>query len=213
MATDRLIDELAAGLVPVRRQSLRRDAAILGGIGAAELTLFLLSGQARPDMHAAMALPSFWWKLASLGLLSLVGAISALAAFDPARSPRRGLRLLALIAIAALVVGVLIDTGPTGLEALGARLEWRQGIGCLLTMLVLALPPLVAFGLMMRRAAPTDRPATAMAAGAAGAAWGAFIFMFACPHDDPFYIAVWYGSGCVLMAIAGRLLLPRLCRW
>lgn len=213
MPTDRLIDDLAAGLLPVRPRSLVRDAAMLGAIGAVELGLFLLMGQARGDMRAAMTLPSFWWKVISLGLLSLVGAITALRSFDPAGSPRRGLRLIMVIAGAALFVGWMINMGTAGLAAIPARLQWRDGVDCLFAMMVLSLPPLVALGLMMRRGAPTDRPASAMAAGAAGAAWGAFVFMFACPHDDPLYIAVWYGSGCVLLAIAGRLLLPRLCRW
>jgi hypothetical protein len=65
----------------------------------------------------------------------------------------------------------------------------------------------------MRRGAPTDTSGTALAVGVAAAAWGAFVFVFACPHDDPFYIALWYALGCGLVTILARFLLPRLTRW
>jgi hypothetical protein len=65
----------------------------------------------------------------------------------------------------------------------------------------------------MRRGAPTDTAGTSLAVGIAAAAWGAFVFVFACPFDDPLYIAVWYTVGCGLVTILARLLLPRLVRW
>jgi hypothetical protein len=37
--------------------------------------------------------------------------------------------------------------------------------------------------------------------------------VFACPFDDPLYIAVWYALGCGLVAGFTRLVLPRLTRW
>jgi Negative regulator of sigma F len=40
---------------------------------------------------------------------------------------------------------------------------------------------------LIRRGASTDRAGTALAAGLASAAWGAFVFVFACPSDDPLY--------------------------
>ena len=49
--------------------------------------------------------------------------------------------------------------------------------------------------------------------GLAAAAWGAFVFVFACPSDDPLYIAVWYSVGCGIVVLSSRLILPRLARW
>ena len=54
---------------------------------------------------------------------------------------------------------------------------------------------------------------TALAAGLSSAAWGAFVFVFACPSDDPLYIAVWYTIGCSIVTILGRSMLIRLSRW
>jgi hypothetical protein len=39
------------------------------------------------------------------------------------------------------------------------------------------------------------------------------VFVFACPHDDPLYVAVWYTVGCGLVTLVARLLLPLLTRW
>ena len=54
---------------------------------------------------------------------------------------------------------------------------------------------------------------TALAAGLSSAAWGAFVFVFACPSDDPLYIAVWYTIGCSIVTILGRTIFMRLSRW
>ena len=65
----------------------------------------------------------------------------------------------------------------------------------------------------MRRGAPIDTNGTSLAVGIAAAAWGAFVFVFACPHDDPLYIALWYAVGCSLVTVFTRMVLPRLNRW
>jgi hypothetical protein len=65
----------------------------------------------------------------------------------------------------------------------------------------------------MRRGAPTDHAGTAFAAGLASATWGAFVFVFACPFDDPLYVAVWYSLSCGAVTLFARLTLPRLTRW
>ncbi len=213
MRTDRLVDRLAGDLKPVRRRSAGGDAAILGLAGAVELALVLGLGMMRPDMPVAMQQPSFWWKLGSLGVIAGVSGIVAVLSFDPVRSPRRGLRwLMALVAL-CLAAGWLIDASGAGLPALAARLRWRDGLGCVAKMAALSVPAVIGLGLLMRRGAATDAGGTALASGVAAAAWGAFVFVFACPFDDPLYIAVWYAVGCGLVTGFARTVLPRLARW
>lgn len=79
--------------------------------------------------------------------------------------------------------------------------------------MVLSIPAAVVLGGLVRRGAPTDRSGTALAAGLSSAAWGAFVFVFACPSDDPLYIAVWYTAGCSIVTLLGRAILMRLSRW
>jgi hypothetical protein len=213
MRTDPLIDRLTNDLRPVRRRTTLADAGILAGLGAVELGLFLAMGFSRSDMPMAMHLPSFWWKLTSLGLIALVSGTVAVVSFDPLRSPQRGLRwVIALIAV-CLSIGWALDASRDGVAALVTRLDWRDGIQCFGRMVGLSLPAVVALGLLMHRGAPTDRHGTALAAGLTAAAWGAFVFVFDCPFDDPLYVAVWYSLSCSAVTLFARLTLPRLTRW
>ncbi|KAA5610719.1 DUF1109 domain-containing protein [Rhodovastum atsumiense] len=213
MPTGSLIDRLARELRPVRRRAPWREAALLLGLGAIELGLFLGLGLMRPDMTAAMQLPVFWWKLASLGLIGLVGGAVTLFSLDPVRSPRPGLRWLAVLIAVCLGGGWLLDASREGLAALVGRLDWHHGLQCLGKIVALSVPAVIALGVVMRRGAPTDRAGTALAAGLAASGWGAFVFVFACPFDDPLYVAVWYSLGCGVVTLFARLVLPRLARW
>jgi len=213
MPTDQLIDRLANELKPVRRRTGWSDALALLVLCAIELGLFLVMGMARSDMPMAMHLPSFWWKLASLGLIGLVSGTVAIVSLDPVRSPRRGLRWIAALITACLASGWLLDASRDGFSTLIDRLDWRDGLQCVYEMVVLSAPAVIGLGLLMRRGAPTDHAGTALAAGLAGAAWGAFVFVFACPFDDPLYVAVWYSLGCSVVTLFARFTLPRLTRW
>ena len=214
MSHDTLVDRLASALPPVRRRRVGIDAAIVAGLVAVELALFLAIGLMRHDMPRAMDHMSFWWKLGSLGVIAAVAAPTAILSFDPARSPRRGLRLVLAAVALSLAVGwgidVLAENGPA---LLVARLDWHQGLGCVWKMVALSMPPLVGLALLMRRGAATEPEASALAVGLAASALGAFVFVFACPKDDPFYIAIWYAVGCGVVTLIARLALPRLTRW
>jgi hypothetical protein len=54
---------------------------------------------------------------------------------------------------------------------------------------------------------------SALLVGLAAAAWGAFVFVFACPFNNPLYIAVWYTVGCGIVTLLARTILPRIARW
>ena len=213
MQTDALIDRLTHELKPVRRRAVSSDIIALVVLCAIELGLFLALGQMRPDMPMAVQQLSFWWKLASLGLIAMVSFTIAIMSLDPVRSPRRGLRsIVALIAI-CLAAGWILDASREGLPTLLSRLDWPNGLRCLYKIVVLSVPAVIGLSLLMRRGAPTDHGGTALAAGLAAASWGAFVFVFACPFDDPLYVAVWYSLGCGTMTLFARLTLPRLIRW
>ena len=208
MANDPLIDRLARDLKPVRRRTAGKDAALLGLLCLVELALFLGVGPTRPDMPVAMEQPSFWWKLGSVGLIALVGAAVAILSFDPVRSPRRGLRWLAAVITLCLAAGWVVDASRDGWPALAARLNWHDGVQCASKIVALSVPAMLGLGLLMQRGAATDGGGTALASGIAAAAWGAFVFVFACPYDDPLYIAVWYAVGCGSVTAFARLARP-----
>jgi hypothetical protein len=213
MGTDSLIDRLSRDLRPVRPRSILREAVILALLGAVEVGVFLALGFMRPDMTAAMSAPSFWWKFVSMGLIAVLGAGIALCSIDPTRSPRRGLRWVLICIAIIFATGWLIDAGQSGLSHLLVRLNWHQGIQCAWKMIALSVPPAIALTFLIRRGAPSDQTGTALAGALASAGWGAFVFVFACPSDDPLYIAVWYTAGCGIVTLIGQLTISRLARW
>jgi hypothetical protein len=213
MRTESLIERLSGDLRPVRPRSILREAAILAILGITEMVAFLAMGFMRPDMPAAMGTPSFWWKLLSMGLITVLGAGIALNSIDATRSPSRGLRWIPICIAVIFASGWLIDAAQGGLLDLLTRLHWREGVQCVLKMIALSVPALIAMAFLIRQGAPSDRIGTALAGALASAAWGAFVFVFACPSDDPFYIAVWYSVGCGIATLFGQFVLSRFARW
>lgn len=213
MRTSAFVEMLSGDLTSVRPRSFLRDAIILSVVAVVELVAFFASGLMRPDMHHAMHMPSFWWKMTSLGIVAVVGATVALLSADPTRSPRAGLRWLAICIAVIFATGWLVDSMHDGFAQLLRRLDWEMGIQCTWKMVVLSVPFVVALGVLLRRGAPTDRFGTSLAAALGSAAWGAFVFVFACPSDDALYIAVWYSIGCGIVTVIGRSILARLVRW
>jgi len=213
MTSERLIETLAAGLVPVRPRRMSRDALFLAAIGVVELALLLMLGGARPDLMRVMMMPFFWWKLGTMGVLAAIGLATALRSLDPTMSPRPGLRRTSIAIGVALAIGWLLDATHRSAAPLAARMQWHDGLRCMAVLAVLSLPMVIGLAMLIRRSAPTDRSGTALAAGVAGAAWGAFVFAFACPHDDPLYIAIWYLAGGLAVALAARWLLAPMARW
>ena len=191
MRHDRLIDRLTGDLKPVRRRRLGVDIAVIAAICAAEVLLFFAMKAQRPDMPMQMHQMSFWWRLASLGLIAVISGAVAILSFNPAYSPRRAIRWLLLIAVICLASGMFINAGPQARLSFLARLNWHAGLQCTYKMVLLSIPAVIGLTVLMRRGAPTDRARTALLAGLAAAAWGAFVFVFACPSNDPLYIAVW----------------------
>ena len=92
MRHDRLIDRLTGDLKPVRRRRLSVDIAVIAAICAAEVFLFFAMKAQRPDMPMQMHQMSFWWRLASLGLIAVISGAVAILSFNPAYSPRRAIR-------------------------------------------------------------------------------------------------------------------------
>lgn len=212
-----MIDALVADLGAVRPRRAWQEATVIGGLIAVELLLFVMLSDLRSDLPAVLATPIFWWKSMSLGIIAMLAAGALLVSLDPATTNRHRLsalwRGLALLTSAALALGWLIDAGASGDAALLARLDWRDGLDCLLNVWLLSLPMVLVFGLLMRRGASTQPARSAAAAGLAAAGFGAFIFALHCPHDDPLYVTVWYGGAVLAVAGVARLLLPRLTRW
>jgi hypothetical protein len=212
MSYDSLIDRLTEDLKPVRRRRSWVDMLIMAVVSLVELTLLSAVGAVHLSMHRMMMQPTVWWRLASLGLISVVSGVLAIRSFDPTYSPKGAIRWLALIVAICLAFGALMS-GVSGLADIVRRLDWTSGVQCAYEIVLLSIPPLIGLAMLGRRGAPTDMRRTPLLIGLAAAAWGAFVFVFACPFDDPLYIVVWYGVGCGIVTLVGRIVMPRFTRW
>ena len=211
MTHNSLIESLAADLQPVRHRSIGREAALFGILVTVEF-LLVLAFLMRPDMRRVIHEPIMWWKMGSLLAIAIPSLWGALESFSPTGSARRALRWASLLVGAALFLGLSIGSGRDD-ASLIARLAWPNGLICAGSMIVLSIPVVVMLGILMKRAAPTNRQQSGLAVGLAGATWGAFVYTLACRADDPLYIAVWYLVGCAIVTATARLILPRMSRW
>ncbi len=213
MKLESLIDELTEDLTPVKPRRFWADLLVLALIAAVELALLFALGIAHLDLERLATQPTMGWRLVSLGVIALMSGFLAVRSFDPVYSAKDALRWLAVIVALCLAYGLIMDGPPAGTASLLQRLDWRSGIQCASKIVLLSLPPLAALALLCRRGAPTDLRRTPLLSGLAAAAWGAFVFVFACPFNDPLYIVVWYGIACGLVTLAARVMMPRLARW
>lgn len=210
--TERLIDGLVSGLTPVRPRSRWRDAALLGLVAAVEVVVVMAAMPMRADMATAIQGMMFWWKLGGALCIAVAGAAALLVLLTPDARPNAGRRVVLLVAAAVLAVGLAL-VGSGAMPMPGAMPDWREGLSCAKLVFLYGLPMLAATVLLARRAAPARPRAAATAAGLASAGWGAVVFAWTCPYDNPMYVALWFGIALVAGAWLGRALLPRLLRW
>jgi hypothetical protein len=213
MATDPLIDALVADLAPVRTRPRLPVVPVLIALLALETALATAIGGLRPDLATAVAAPGFWWKLGSLGLVCGLSLDALLASMDPVRSPRPGLVRLAGLGLLLLAVGWLTDALTPSSRGLMERMAIADGLHCFTHCAVLALPPLIGLGLLLRRGAPTHPATSGLAAGLAAASWGGLCYMLSCDQDEPLFVTLWYGLALLACAAAGRFVIGRLARW
>ncbi|MCW1430124.1 DUF1109 domain-containing protein [Novosphingobium sp. JCM 18896] len=210
MSHDALIAGLVTNLDPVRRRSVAREAALVLMLAAVELGLFLGLGAMRDDMGAMIGSPYMLWKLGGLALLALASGAVAIRSLSPTAQPRRDLAYVAVLVGLTIIAGALIDpmAGGDG-QTILQRLSPANGLLCSLCIAVLALPMLAMLALLMRRGAPTRPRTSAWSIGLAAGTWGALVFAFCCPVNDPLYVATWYCVGCTMVAVMARWLLPK----
>ncbi len=209
MSNDALILDLATNLKPVKRRSTLREASLLIAIVAAEGAFIIVRGAMRPDMGQMIGSSFMTWKVGSLAILAAVTCTVAMRSFSPPASPRRGLKIALVLLAAAMIGGLLVASSAENSRPILDRIAPARGVLCAASIIVLALPLAAMLGVVMRRAAPTDPGASALAAGAAAGTCAGLVFTLCCPMNDPLYVMVWYCIGCAVVTAVSRWLLPR----
>jgi hypothetical protein len=208
-STENLILDFSAHLEPVQRRNVRREAAAVLALGAAELALIVMFGAMRPDMGRVILSSYMVWKIGSLALLAGVSCTIAIRSFVPPASSRRGLMLLLGLAGLAMIGGAFVTPAADSGQSLLDRLSPAHGLLCTVSIVALALPLIALLAVLMRRAAPVYPKWSALAAGLAASTCGALIFTACCPMNDPLYVIVWYSIAVAGVTAVAQWLLPR----
>lgn len=210
--TDTLIEELVAGLEPVRPISTARGLIV----AAASLSLTLV---------AAIMMTGLSWDFATLaanpvytiatGSFLLLGAIASLSVVMQAK-PRVGAdhsgwkwaaSMLAILPVAALVSS--IDSWQTDV----ASASTLDGLGCVMAGALFGLVTLAALTAWQRQGAPMNLERAGLLTGIASGCFGIAGFSLSCTHADIIHIGIWHTGAVLACALIGRLVVPRLLRW
>ncbi len=211
MKTDDFIRALAAdrtlGAEPGRGLVL----AVAAGFAATAIMFMLVFG-IRGDVAAA--LQTVWFPFKFVVMIALVAAAVHLAIVlaRPGADPAAAARLLA---VPAVLIGAAVVIELTSVPASGWRplLVGNNATVCLIAIPLIAVVPLVAILVALRRAAPTAPVLAGSAAGLLAAALAATLYAAHCVDDSPLFVLTWYSLAIAVVVAAGALLGSRVLRW
>jgi hypothetical protein len=205
METERLIDQLSAGMTPVR--PLPSPGRRLAGWLAASvpaLAVVILGFGLRPDLAGDFAAPGFVLELTGALLTGLLGGYAALCAVVP---DQPGWKIWLPVAPMLLWLGTLgqqclevaLRIGPAGLQV-------TSDVMCLPAIALGGIVPALAMTILLRRAHGV-RTTHACFCGALGAAaLGAAALRLYHPQDAAIMVIIWqFGSVALLSVAAGAL--------
>lgn len=207
--TDDLISDLAARPVPAGWS----PAATLGGMIAAvgvTLILFWVVFGLRADLAEAVQRVPVQAKT----ILPVALAVLAIGlAFASARPGRRVMLwpLLVPLSLGAILVGLRIVRGSA--TPLMPELVGNTAAACIASITFMAMVPLGAGLLLLRRAAPTRPEMTGALIGLAAGAGIAAGYALHCTEDSPLFFMTWYGLAISTVTIVGAFLGRQLLRW
>ena len=184
-----LVEELVAGLRPVRRLWPTSLRLILWMALEATVLLFVIFHSGRTDLVRQLANPWYLLGIGSFAIAGLIGAAFALRSAVPGSEPssiETGLLLVLAVASALL----LLRQPLNGAIPLGKFID--QGLPCAFETMLLAAVPWLALVIAVRRGAPLS---AGLDGGLVGAA--AFLSAFAlmrvnCPIDEGWHLFVWH---------------------
>jgi hypothetical protein len=212
MKTDDLIRAMTSDLVaPGPSIEARFAMTFLPGVLLA-LALFAITLGPRPDLMLVVGNARFLFKFLVTLLLALCSAMLVWRLVRPGAPARLQITALAVVPL-VLAAGVLMEMLVLPAPSWGTRLIGSNGLVCLVSIPLFALPMLIAEILALRQGAPT-RPALAgVVAGLFAGGVAAAIYAAHCPDDSPLFVALWYSLGIAIVAVAGGLAGRLALRW
>ncbi len=211
--SDDLIDRLADDLKPVSAMSypaLLTGALIVGAILATCLMVPWIG--LRFDLAAATGTFVFWAKFSYTLALTGLG----LWAFARLGRPGGSLRwpLAGVFGVIALTgLGGIIQIMTSSPEDVRQLVLGGSALVCPFFIIALSAPVFAISVMVMRRLAPTNLPAAGFAAGLLSGAAGSFVYAFHCGESGLPFVALWYSTGILVVALLGAATGRWLMRW
>jgi len=212
MKTDDLIRALTSDLAPPGPSIEARFAvAFLPGVLLA-LALFAITLGPRPDLMLVAGDVRFLFKFVVTLLLALCSAVLVWRLVRPGAPAQLQIAALAIVPL-VLAAGVLMELIVLPAPLWGTRLIGSNGLVCLISIPLFALPMLIAEILALRQSAPTQPALAGVVAGLFAGGVAAAIYAAHCPDDSPLFVALWYSLGIAIVALAGGLTGRLALRW
>src|SRR5262249_54209848 len=211
MKTNDLIRAMTSDLVaPGPSIEARFAMAFLPGVLLA-LALFAITLGPRPDLMLVAGDMRFLFKFAVTLLLALCSAMLVWRLVRPGAPARLQIAALAVVPL-VLTAGVLMEMMLPA-PSWGTRLIGSNGLVCLISIPLFALPMLIAEILALRQGAPTQPALAGVVAGLFAGGVAAAIYAAHCPDDSPLFVALWYSLGIAVVALTGGLAGRIALRW
>ncbi|WP_165223653.1 NrsF family protein [Affinirhizobium pseudoryzae] len=211
MKTDDLINLLAQDTAVRRRLLPLMNLALVAG-GLCTTTLLLAEFGLRADLLIQMETMRVIAKIT----ISVLFALAAILLVRRIGQPGIGIRSVALLLF--LPAGLLLLAVAAELMVLPrsvwlANLIGRNSVFCLISVPLLALPPLIALLLALKHGAPESPTLAGALAGLAAGGIAVSAYAFHCTDDSPLFVATWYGLAVMVVTVTGASLGRFLLRW
>ena len=212
MKTDDLIRAMTSDLAPPGPSIETRFAvAFLPGLLLA-LALFAVTLGPRGDLALVASDMRFLFKFVVTLLLALCSALLVWRLVRPGAPARLQIAALTLVPL-VLAAGVLAELFVLPTASWCPKLVGSNGLVCVLSIPLFALPMLIAEIFALRQGAPTKPTLTGVVAGLFAGGVAAAIYAAHCPDDSPLFIALWYSLGIAIVALVGGLVGRVALRW
>ena len=212
MKTDDLIRAMISDFAPSGPSIEARFAlAFLPGVLLA-FALFAITLGPRPDLMLVAGDLRFLFKFVVTLLLALCSTLLVWRLVRPGAPVRLQITVLAVVPL-VLAAGVLMELLVLPAPSWGTRLIGSNGLVCLISIPLFALPMLIAEILALRQGAPTRPVVAGVVAGLFAGSVAAAIYAAHCPDDSPLFVALWYSLGIAIVAVAGGLAGRPALRW
>jgi hypothetical protein len=213
MKTNDLINMLATGPVAVAPHATQRRYALAVTCGVCGAALLMLLGLGvRPDLAHAATLPLFWFKVAFVLSMAVLGLLISGRLARPGAALKRlpSMAMLPVLIVWIVAAATLSHAAPGQRVPLLLGATWKS---CPFLIAGLSAPALAALMWALKGLAPTRLRLAGAAAGLSAGGLAALVYCLHCPEIEAPFVGVWYLLGIAIPTLAGGLLGPRLLSW